>query len=619
MSRGGVGSGGCQVRHEAQFYDDVGFLAGRVAALFADALTANGAALCVARPTHQAAIEGALVARGVTVSAHRERLVFLDADETLRAISTDGALDGARFHAVIGGRIRQLRGAHAGPIHVYGEMVDLLWVAGKSDAVLELERLWNELGRAQPFSLLCGYGLGAFAAQRHVGAFHELCSLHTRTLPTIDLEGLVLDATTTRTIAELEQRARALEVEIAQGDLLYQLAATCNEAPSLPRVLDDALAIVQQGTACERSAVLLFDDAGVLRFEASRGLSSAYRRAVEGHSPWSRDTRDPSPILVGDAQRDPAWARFQDTFRAEGIGALAFIPLVHQHALLGKFMLYRDDARPLTTVQLQFAQTVAVHVALAIARARDQAALSLALVTERDARVEADAAIRAREEILSVVSHDLRNPLGKIVLGASLLTGAVGGGVVDGARVARTAQRIQREAERMARLIDDLVDFASIQAGRLAIARAPCPPAGIIAQARDLFGPLAEERGLAFQTRADDDLPAVDCDSDRAVQILSNLVTNAIKVTPKGGAIVVGAAAESSGVVFYVRDTGPGIEPEDLPNVFERFWRSKRASYKGAGLGLSIARGLVDAHGGRIWAESRLGSGSTFFFSLTPP
>ena len=593
MSRGGVGSGGCQGRHEAQFYDDVGFLAGRVAALFADALAASGAALGIARPTHRVAIEGALLACGVDVAAHRDRLVFLDAETTLRAISVDGVPDRARFRAVVGEQIRQLRESRVGPVPIYGEMVDLLWVEGQPDAVRGLEQLWHELGLEQPFARLCGYGVGASSA------------LEQRTRI---LEDLLTEAGVTRAAAEYAQ---------VEAQLLYQLAATCNEASTLTRVLDDALAIVQRGTACERSAVLLFDDAGVMRFEASRGLSSAYRRAVEGHSPWSRDTLDPAPILVDDAQGDPAWASYRDTFRTEGIGALAFIPLVHQRALLGKFMLYRDDARPFTPVQLQFAQSVAVHVALAIARSRDQDALSRALATERVARIEADAAIRAREEILSVVSHDLRNPLGTIVLGASLLTQAVDGGVVDATRVARTAERIQREAERMARLIDDLVDFASIQAGRLAIARAAYPPASIIAQTRDIFGPIAEERGLAFRTQAEDSLPVVDCDSDRAVQILANLVTNAIKVTPKGGAIEIGAAPESSGVVFYVRDTGPGIDADDLPNVFERFWRSKRASYKGAGLGLSIARGLVDAHGGRIWAESRVGSGSTFFFSLT--
>jgi signal transduction histidine kinase len=112
-------------------------------------------------------------------------------------------------------------------------------------------------------------------------------------------------------------------------------------------------------------------------------------------------------------------------------------------------------------------------------------------------------------------------------------------------------------------------------------------------------------------------LPAVQCDSDRAVQVLTSLVSNALKVTPKGGAVSIGAEVKGRDVVFFVRDTGPGIEADELPKLFERHWRSKSSSYKGAGLALAIARGIVDAHGGKIWAESRLGAGSTFYFSLT--
>jgi signal transduction histidine kinase len=97
---------------------------------------------------------------------------------------------------------------------------------------------------------------------------------------------------------------------------------------------------------------------------------------------------------------------------------------------------------------------------------------------------------------------------------------------------------------------------------------------------------------------------------------MSNLVANALKVTPRGGAISIGATPDAAQVVFFVRDTGPGIEPEELPRLFQRYWRSKHPQYKGAGLGLSIARGIVDAHGGRIWAESQLGRGTTFYFSL---
>jgi signal transduction histidine kinase len=183
-------------------------------------------------------------------------------------------------------------------------------------------------------------------------------------------------------------------------------------------------------------------------------------------------------------------------------------------------------------------------------------------------------------------------------------------------RVRVTADRIQDQTVRMARLIDDLVDFAGIQAGRLTLSRARHAPADIVSTVTELFVPVAHERGLAFAAVAARDLPPVECDSDRAVQVMANLIQNAIKVTPSGGSIEVGAAPDAERVVFFVRDTGPGIDPADLPNVFERTWRGASTAYRGSGLGVSIARGIVDAHGGQIWAESRVGVGSTFYFSL---
>lgn len=236
------------------------------------------------------------------------------------------------------------------------------------------------------------------------------------------------------------------------------------------------------------------------------------------------------------------------------------------------------------------------------------------------AAVAAEEATRAREEILSVVSHDLRNPLGTILMGASTLLHANQAGDPSdpkAQRVHAVANRILRQSERMARLIDDLVDFAGIQAGRLRLRRELHEPASILASVRELFGPLADERQLQLVIEERADLPKVDCDAERAVQLVANLAANALKVTGRGGTITIGARLGDDGTtVFYVRDTGPGIDDDELPHLFERFWRSKKSAYKGAGLGLSIARGIVEAHGGRIWVESRTGVGTTFSFSL---
>jgi signal transduction histidine kinase len=277
-------------------------------------------------------------------------------------------------------------------------------------------------------------------------------------------------------------------------------------------------------------------------------------------------------------------------------------------------MLYRNEPRRFEHRDLQFTATVAIHVAQTVQRQRNELELARLYREEREAHMQAEESTRAREEILSVVSHDLRNPLGTILMGAtSLLNTDLG---ERGHRVRTISERIHRQAERMSRLIEDLVDFAGIQAGQLAIERKPHTPEEILSATSDIFASMAHERGLRFETSVMPNLPNIDCDSERAVQVMSNLVANALKVTPRGGAIAIGAETDGKEVVFYVRDTGPGIAAEELPQLFQRYWRSKHTQYKGAGLGLSIAHGIVAAHGGRIWAESQLGSGSTFYFSL---
>lgn len=407
----------------------------------------------------------------------------------------------------------------------------------------------------------------------------------------------------------------AIAEKQARGDveLLYELIASLNRLDEIDAVYNLALRSVLRISGSQRAAILLFDADGVMRFRAHVGLSEQYRAAAECYSPWRLDESFPAPIAVDDIETDPAWAGCRELLRAEGVRSLAFVPIVHQRKLIGKFMLYRNDARAFAPRDLQLTATIAVHVAQAVERKQHDRELARAYREEREAHILAEEATRAREEILSVVSHDLRNPLGTILMGATTLLNA--GEAQE--RVRTAADRIHRQAERMARLIEDLVDFAGIQAGRLTLERRLHEPETVLSTTSEIFGPIAQERGLRLETETIPGLPKVACDSDRAVQVMSNLVSNALKVTPKGGVIAIGAEPRGGEVVFYVRDTGPGIESDELPNLFERYWRGKQSSYKGAGLGLSIARGIVDAHGGRIWAESRLGVGSTFYFSLT--
>lgn len=221
---------------------------------------------------------------------------------------------------------------------------------------------------------------------------------------------------------------------------------------------------------------------------------------------------------------------------------------------------------------------------------------------------QAQQAVRAREQLLAIVSHDLRSPLGTIVMAADVLS--------DTGDPPRAVGSIQRAANRMLRLIEDLLDFASIEAGHLAMRRQPQDPGAIIQETLATFEGVAQAKGQQLTAELEPGLPKIHCDPDRILQVLANLVGNATKAAAEGGQITLRAEAREHEVWFAVSDNGPGISPEDAQHLFERYWRSDEAEYKGTGLGLAIARGIVSAHGGRIWVESELGRGATFHFTI---
>ena len=175
---------------------------------------------------------------------------------------------------------------------------------------------------------------------------------------------------------------------------------------------------------------------------------------------------------------------------------------------------------------------------------------------------------------------------------------------------------IHRAATRMNRLIQDLLDVALMEVGQLTIERARLSAGELIVEAVEMQRPLARLRLVELRVDVETDVPEVWGDRDRLLQVFENLIGNAIKFTKAGGRITVGAASRDHEVVFWVADTGCGIAPENLPHVFDRFWQATRGDRRGAGLGLPITKGIVEAHGGRIWVESTLGRGTTFFFTI---
>ena len=226
---------------------------------------------------------------------------------------------------------------------------------------------------------------------------------------------------------------------------------------------------------------------------------------------------------------------------------------------------------------------------------------------------EAQQATRARDEMLSVVAHDLRNPLNTIVMSASSLLELL---PATPPLLRRNAEILRRAADRMNRLIQDLLEVRRIETARLVVEPREVAVSALVDEAMEMLRPLATAASTQLTADVPAELPRVLADAGRILQVLSNLVGNAIKFTPAGGSITVSAARAGDEIRLAIADTGPGIAADQLPHVFGRFWQANRGDRRGIGLGLAIAKGIVEAHGGRIWVESQVGSGSRFYFTL---
>jgi PAS domain S-box-containing protein len=289
--------------------------------------------------------------------------------------------------------------------------------------------------------------------------------------------------------------------------------------------------------------------------------------------------------------------------RARSVKSMMIVPLRARHRVLGALTLVAaQSGRRYTAADRLFAEDIGRRAAVAIDNAR--------------LHEQAQSAIRAREGVLALVSHDLRNPLGVILLQTTNLL-RIPAADDRRSKERKSVESIQRSAKRMNRIIGDLLDVASNEAGHFSVVKQRETTGPLMAMALEGLQEVALEKAqtLLSDPTDGDDLPA-SCDRERIVQVLTNLIGNAIKFSPPGATITVRAEPFGDELKYSVADTGPGISPEQLPHIFERFWQASETAQLGTGLGLSIARGIVEAHGGRIWAESAVGLGSTFCFTL---
>ena len=275
------------------------------------------------------------------------------------------------------------------------------------------------------------------------------------------------------------------------------------------------------------------------------------------------------------------------------------VPLKVGGKVIGVFALYASESpRRFGPSDVELVNELARRAALAVENARLYQA--------------AEQATHARDQMLGIVAHDLRNPLGTIVMASGLLNETI-----DASSAAhRQVAIMRRAADRMNRLIGDLLDVKRLENGRLTVERQPVPLSDLLSEAAESLRGAVESANLELVLDASADLPHVLADTNRMQQVLSNLIGNAVKFTPKGGRITLRGERALGGTRVSVADTGTGMSADQLPKVFDQFWQGSRTDRRGIGLGLAIAKGVVEAHEGQIWVESAVGKGTTFFFTL---
>lgn len=394
-------------------------------------------------------------------------------------------------------------------------------------------------------------------------------------------------------------RERAERAAHALGDLLSVTEAALSRL-DIDQLLDSVMAKIEAVFHADTVAVLLHPvDEDVLVVRAARGIVDADE--IGTRVPFSgtvarRVLERESPLRVDDLS---SVELSRPGLKAAGIRSLLIAPMRLGDRVSGILHVGTLEPRRFDDDDARLLQPIADRIAQAVEQAR---------LFEASQR-----AIRARDDMLAVISHDLGNPLNGIVLNANLLD----------RRLDRSDQRphgyidrIRREAARMHNMVLDLLDSASLDAGNIRLDRGLWPADSLLTEAVDMLAPLAEDRHVLLEAASAQPGLVVECDRQRTLRVFSNLIGNALKFTPEHGQVRVTAARDDGFVRFSVEDSGPGIAPEDVDNVFVRYWQASSGKRGGRGLGLYIAKGIVEAHGGSIRAERCDRGGARFVFTL---
>ena len=424
-------------------------------------------------------------------------------------------------------------------------------------------------------------------------------------------------------VEDTDRRRSGHRQSILASRQLEILEAIARGAP-LAATLEEIAKLVEEQAHGMVASILLLDEHGRVHYGAAPSLPAGFIRAIEGEpiGPLAGSCGTAmhlnKTVITPDIATDPLWASYRDLALACGLRSSWSIPLLSSEGrVLGSLAQYYGKPRDPSPEDRQLVD-IARHLAeIAIERHQAEATLR-----NRNAELEAlnlrlKEMDRLKSNFVNLVSHELRTPLSAVRGFAEFLEDRLGGPLTE--EQASYVAEIQRGAERLQALLDDLLDFARVDAGTFRLAHEDIDLVAIVGTTLESLRPLARARQIALEGPRGETQLRLRADPGRVSQILLNLVGNALKFTPAGGRVSVTVLARGAEARVEVQDDGAGIAPEHLPHLFERFYQvdsgnSRRSG--GAGLGLPICKALVAAHGGQIGVTSTLGAGSVFWFTL---
>ena len=548
--------------HIVQFYESDDFLLDALTEFVCTGLDAGDACLVIATPEHRAALEHRLTRDGTDgLAAARARGTYVarDAGETLSTFMVDGAPALGRFFEVTTALLS--RAAKDGrPVRIYGEMVALLWVEGNHTGAIRLEELWNDLRNRYRFLLCCGYPMQGFEGEVYAAEFAAICQQHSRVVPDESYTTLTDPGERLLAISLLQQKAHSLETEIAERKAAEErLRISENRYRRLFEASTDGILIVDPETSAITDANPVMADL----------LGCSHEQ------------------LLG----QPLWLSGLFPSRE---AALEVLRELHQHHVIHRDMLKVLSRDGLT----RYVEFVANRFR---ANGHDVIQCNLRDITDRNA-------------FISMASHELKTPVTSLKGFTQILQ----------RRLSQQADphtllflnRMDTQINKLTSLIGDLLDVSKMQTGALPFRETEVEFDELVRETVENVQAATTTHRLLLEgaTHA-----RVFGDHDRLGQVLINLLTNAIKYSPEADTVVVRLSATAAHAEVAVQDFGIGIADEYHERIFDRFYQVAEQgenTYPGLGIGLYIARTLIERHGGRLWPESRKGVGSTFRFTL---